>query len=176
MVSFFDRTIGLLALLGAIILVFMMVIVDYEVVARYLLNRPTAWMLEVVEYALLYLAFLGAAWVLKEEGHIKMDLVLNRLDPRAQVWLNIATSIIGAIICLVITWYGVKVAWDLYQSGQYYAAFLKPPKYIIVAIVPVGCFLLFIQFLRRAYGYLAVMKPEAKVIEEGFLQVGGEHP
>ena len=157
-VSFFDRTIGVLALLGALVLVFTMLIVDYEVVARYLLNRPTAWMLEVVEYALLYLCFLGATWVLKEEGHIKMDLVLNRLNPRVQVWLNIITSFIGVIICLVITWYGVKVTWGLYQSGQYYAAFLKPPKYIIVGIVPVGCFLLFIQFLRRTYGYLKSLR------------------
>jgi len=152
-VSFFDRTIGLLAILGAIILVSTMLIVDYEVVARYLLKHPSAWMIEVVGYALLYLCFLGAAWVLKEEGHITMDLVLNRLNPRAQVWLNIITSLIGAIICLVITWYGVKVTWDHFQAGLYYFGFLKPPKCIILAIVPVGCFLLSIQFLRRTYGY-----------------------
>ena len=131
----------------------MLLIVNYEVVARYVLNRPTPWMLEIVEYALLYIAFLGAAWLLKEDGHIKLDIVLERLNPRVQAWFNIITSIIGAIICLFITWYGVKVTWDLYHSGQYFAAFLKPPKYIIIMIVPAGCFLLFVQFLRRTYGY-----------------------
>ena len=152
--SFFDHTIGFLAFVGILFLAATLLLVNYEVVARYILNQPTPWMLEIVEYALLYICFLGTAWVLKEEGHIKMDLVLNRLNPRAQVWLNIITSFVGIIICLIITWYGITVALDLYQSGQYYAAFLKPPKYIIIGIVPVGCFLLFIQFLRITYGYL----------------------
>ena len=152
--SFFDRTIGLLALLGAIILVFTMLFVNYEVVARYWLNRPTPWMLEIVEYALLYLAFLGAAWVLKEEGHIKMDLVLNRLSPRVRVRLNIITSIIGAIICLVISWYGALSTWEHFQLGYIIASLLDPPKAPILAIIPIGSFLLFIQFVRRAYGFL----------------------
>ncbi len=152
--SFFDATINLLALLGAVILVFTLLVVNYEVVARYVLNQPSAWELEVVEYSLLYLAFLGAAWVLRNDGHIRMDLVLNRLEPRVQVWLNIITSLIGAIICFIITWYGVKVTWDHFQAGLYFAAYLKPPKYIILAIVPVGCFLLSIQFLRMTYGYI----------------------
>ena len=107
----------------------------------------------MTEYSLLYMTFLGTAWVLKREGHVRMDLVLNRLNPTSQALANVLSSIAGAIICLVITAYGVKVCWDLYQSGQYFAAFLKPPKFIILAIVPVGCFLLFIQFLRRTYGY-----------------------
>ncbi len=152
--SFFDRTIGLLAVLGAVILVGIMVIVDYEVVARYFLNSPTPWMLEIVEYALLYLTFLGAAWVLKEEGHIKMDLIVTRLNPKAELWLNIVTSIIGTVVCLIITWYGITVVLGLYHSGQYFAAYLKPPKYIIVAIVPFGTLLLSIQFIRRTYGYI----------------------
>jgi len=151
--SFFDRTIGSLAFLGCLVLGFTLLIVNYEVIARYLLNRPTAWMLEVVEYCLLYLCFLGTAWLLKEEGHLKMDIVLDRLSPRVQLWVNIATSIIGALVCLAVTWYGVKATWHLYLSGQYFAAYLKPPKYIIIAIVPIGCFLLSVQFLRRTYGF-----------------------
>ena len=102
----------------------------------------------------MYIGFLGATWVLKEEGHIKMDLVVNRLNPRAQAWLNIVTSFIGIIICLIITWYGILVTLHLYQSGQYFAAYLKPPKYIILSVVPLGCLLLFIQFVRRTYGYI----------------------
>jgi len=151
--SFFDRTICFLAIVGAVILFFLMIIVDYEVVARYVLKQPSAWEIEVVGYCLLYLCFLGTAWVLKEEGHIKMDLVLNQLGLRTQFWINIITSTIGIIICLIITWYGVKVCWDHYHAGLYYFGSLKPPKYIILAIIPFGCFLLSIQFLRRTYGY-----------------------
>ena len=152
--SIFERTIGSLAFLGAITLAFTMLIVVYDVIMRYVLNRPSAWVSEIVAYALLYLTFLGTAWVLKEEGHIKMDLVLNRLNPGTQVWLNIITSVIGAIICLVVTWYGIKVTWDHFQEGLYYAGALELPKFITLAIIPIGTFLLFIQFLRRSYGFM----------------------
>jgi TRAP-type C4-dicarboxylate transport system permease small subunit len=152
--SFFDRTIVALGMLGVVILIFLLVFTNYEVVARYLLNKPAAWSLEIIEYSLLYLTFLGAAWLLKEEEHIKMDIVLEHLRPSVQVWLNIITSAIGTISCLIVTCYGVTACWGLYQSGQYFAAYLEPPKWIIIGIVPVGTFLLFIQFLRRTYGYV----------------------
>ena len=113
--SIFDRTINILTVAAIVILVFVMLSVCAEVILRYFLNRPLIWVVQVTENSLLYIAFLGAAWVLKREGHVKMDLVLNRLNPATQYLMNSITSIIGAIICLVITWYGVKVCWDLYQ-------------------------------------------------------------
>jgi len=165
--SFFDRTIVALGMLGVFILIFLLVFTNYEVVARYLLNKPAAWSLEIIEYSLLYLTFLGAAWLLKEEAHIKMDIVLEHLRPSVQVWLNIITSAIGAISCLIVTWYGVTACWGLHQSGQYFAAYLEPPKWIIIGIVPVGTFLLFIQFLRRTYGYVKRRRTFAEERKKG---------
>ena len=95
--SFFDRAIGVLGMLGVFILAFLLVLTNYEVVGRYLLNRPAAWSLEIIEYGLLYLTFLGAAWLLKEDEHIKMDIVIELLRPSVRVWVNTITSaIVGA--------------------------------------------------------------------------------
>ena len=152
--SFFDRAIGVLGILGVFILAFLLVFTNYEVVGRYLLNRPAAWSLEIIEYGMLYLTFLGTAWLLREDEHIKMDVVNQQLRPSVRVWINTITSAIAAISCLIITWYGIKACWGFYEKGQYFAAYLEPPKWIIVGIVPVGTFLLFIQFLRRTCGYL----------------------
>ncbi|MFC2047546.1 TRAP transporter small permease, partial [Chloroflexota bacterium] len=112
------------------------------------------WVIEVGEYGLLYMSFLGAAWVLRREGHVKMDLVLNRLKLRSQVLLNVITSILGAIVFLIVTWYSAHFTWDLFQLGYIVDAYLDPPKWPIMAIIPVGSFLFSIQFLRRSYGYL----------------------
>jgi TRAP-type C4-dicarboxylate transport system permease small subunit len=152
--AFIGRTIGLLAFLGAILVVFVMLLVAAHAGMRYFLGRPIPGVIEISEYALLYITFLVAAWVLRREGHVKMDLVLNQLEPRTQILLNIITSIISAIICLVIAWYGTIVTWDHFQVGFYYSTPLRTPAFIIVAIVPIGSFLLFIQFLNRTRGYL----------------------
>ncbi len=152
--AIFDSIIGMLAFLAGILLSFMMLGVSADVSMRYLLNRPIPWMLEVTEYCLLFITFLGAAWVLKRERHVTIDLVLNRLNPRTQATFNIITSVIGAIVCLVVAWYGAQATWDYFLTGLYRLTFLRPPSALIMAIVPIGSFLLFIQFLRRTHGYL----------------------
>ena len=169
--SFFDRAIGVLGMLGVFILVFLLVFTNYEVVARYLLNRPLAWSLEIIEYGLLYLTFLGAVWLLRDEEHIRMDIVIERLRPSVRAWLNIITSAIAAIGCLIVTWYGVTACWGFYQKGQYFAAYLEPPKWVIVGIVPIGTFLLFIQFLRRTYGYFKRRRGSLEERKKGLVEL-----
>ncbi len=152
--TIFDRIIHLLTILAGGILIFMMLAIGVDVVMRYFLNRPIIWVTEIGETSLLFITFLGAAWLLKKEEHVKMDLVLSRLGPRTQVLINIVTSAIGAIIFLVITWYGVKVTWEHFQKGTYQTSLLEIPNAYVLFIIPVGSILLFIQFLRRSYGYL----------------------
>jgi TRAP-type C4-dicarboxylate transport system permease small subunit len=151
--TFLDRVIEGFGMLGVLVLLFLLVLTNKEIVGRYFLNRPTAWSLEIIEYGLLYLTFLGAAWLLKNEEHIVMDIVYDQLRPGVQVWVNIITSAMAAIGCFIVTWYGVKACWGFYQTGQYFAAYLEPPKWIIVGIVPLGTLLLCVQFIRRTYGY-----------------------
>jgi TRAP-type C4-dicarboxylate transport system permease small subunit len=152
--AIFDGTINLLADLASVLIILMMLGISTDVAMRYFFVRPISWMVEIAEHSLLFVTFLGAAWVLKGEGHVKMDIVLNRLKPGTQALLNMITSILGAIICLFLVWYGAQVTWEYFQIGYVIFAVLSIPSAYIIIIIPVGSFLLFIQFLRRSYGYL----------------------
>lgn len=149
-----DRIIELAALLAAILIVLTMLAINADVVWMHLFGGSIIWVLEIATFCLLYITFLGAAWLLKREGHVKMDLVLARLKPRAQVTLNVITSIFGIIICLVLVWWGVKVTWEHFQEAYYIRSLINYPTWPLIAIIPVGSFLFFIQFLRRTYGYM----------------------
>ena len=61
-------------LLGA--LVFM---VGADIVLRGLFNSPLGWVKEISEYIILALPFLLASWIMETEGHIKMDLLIDKL-------------------------------------------------------------------------------------------------
>ena len=154
--AIFDRTSDLLALLAAILLTFLMLIICVQVVMRYFLMRPMPGVIEISEVSLVYITFLGATWLLRREGHVKMDMVLTRLNRRTRAWVNTVTAIIGAGTCLIITWYSALATWSHAQMGHYVASTIDIPTAPILAVIPVCCFLLFIQFLRRAYGYLGV--------------------
>ena len=139
--SIFDRTNDLLAFFAVILLTFIMISVTYEIIIRQFLNLTILWMFEIKEYALIYITFLGAAWLLRREGHVKMDLLLNYLKPRTQEIFNIITSVVGAIICVVLVWYGIRVTWSSFQTGYYMPTILEAPRWPIVGIIPVGSFL-----------------------------------
>jgi TRAP-type C4-dicarboxylate transport system permease small subunit len=154
----FDRVIEFLARLGAALIVFITFGVLIEVFLRYFFGRPIIWMVEVTEYCLLYIPFLSAAWLLKKDLHIRVDLVLSWLNPRAQALINFITSILGAIICLALVKYGVGVTWDYFRSGYFYPTPLRTPGFLILAIIPAGSFFLLIQFLKETYEYLRSLR------------------
>ena len=151
-INIYDHIIDITTILAGILLIFLMLSVGLEVALRYFLGRPTSWVVEIAGYILLFIPFLVAAWVLKREGHVKMDLVLNLLSPQAKSLVNAITSLIGAIICFVLTLAGIKatVSFIGYQTPT----ILMVPKSLLIAIIFVGSLMLFIQFLRRTWSYL----------------------
>ena len=160
--TIFERIIGVMALLAAILLTSVMLIVTLEVTWRFVTGHATFWVTEVCEYALLFITFLGTAWLLEQEGHVKLDVVLIRLKLRTQALLNTITSFIGAIIFLVVTWYSVESTLQHFQLGYFIDTTLQPPKWIMLAIIALGSLMLFFQFLRRTNGYLRGWRALAK--------------
>lgn len=148
-----DRIIDFSALLADILIIFVMLIIVAAIVLRPM-GIPLPWVMEVSEYSLLWITLLGAAWLLKRGGHVKIDLLFSRLNLKTQTILNIVISIFGVIACLTITWFGIQVTKNSFLISEYYSGTdLSLPKYPIVAVVPIGFFLLFIQFLRATWGY-----------------------
>ena len=71
----FDRVVNVLAFFAGILLVVMMFLVDSEVTIR-LFGQATSWIEEVASYTLLFILFLGAAWLLREEGYVTLRYYL----------------------------------------------------------------------------------------------------
>ena len=112
-------------------------------------------MTEVTECLLLFITFLGTAWLLREEGHVKVDIVLNRLKPQTTAFLGIISSIMGVLVSITLTIYGFNVTWDNFQRSIYTPTALEIPVFAILAIIPIGSLMLFIQFIRRTGKFLA---------------------
>jgi TRAP-type C4-dicarboxylate transport system permease small subunit len=120
---------------------------------RYFLNRPQIWAVEVTEYAMLYLTFLGSAWLLREEGHVRLDIIDVFLNPRSKALLNSITSVLGAIVFLVLLFFGTWSTWAHYQKGLRTFSAMEILKWPFLIVIPFGSLLLLIQFLRRAHDY-----------------------
>ena len=148
----FDLIIDSLSYVAGGIIVLMMVAIFIHIIVRKLGGPPTIVVIEVSAYLMVYLTFLGTAWLLKHEGHVKMDLLLNRLRPRAQAWLNTVTSVMGVLVCLVTAWYSGATTWGMFRSGIEYTMGVGPPPWFLLLLpIPIGFFLLSIQFIRNGW-------------------------
>lgn len=157
----FDRITDIFAGAAGFIVLFQIASICLEIFMRYFLNRPLSWVVEIGETSMLYLTFLGAAWVLRREGHVRVDIVISRVSPEIRVLLNVMNSVIGAAVCLVLVWYGAHETWDNFIRGLYLPD-TQMPVAPILAVIPVGSFLLFIQFLRRINKYLSEWRKPAQ--------------
>ena len=153
-VTVFDYAINSLAALAGGLVILIMLSITADVTGRKLLGYSITGVIEISQILLVFITFLGAAWLLKREGHVKLDVMVSRLNPRSQALLNTITSIVGIIICLTLAWYGAKVTWDHFQRGIYSAEVLALPTFLRYAAITIGSFLLSVQFIRGSYGYL----------------------
>jgi len=156
----FDKILLFLFWLAGGLLMFATVGTCIDVILRYSLNRPIHWMLEITEYIMLYIPFLCAAVVLKEEGHIRVDLLINRFSRKNRTWVNILTSLVGGIIMLAYTWFGAQTTLDAYRRGVPSLESLRTPVFLILMIIPIGSFLFTIQFLRQMAGHYKTLTQE----------------
>ena len=149
-----DRIIDLLAVLASFLVIGNVLLLCYEVCMRYLFTAPPAWAWEVAECMLCPIAFLGAAWLLRKNGHVSVDIIYSQLDPRLQSLLSMFTSAAGTIICFILTWSGIEITIDHFESHITVPGYLDIPKAAILLFIPIGCFMLSLQFLRHTYNYL----------------------
>lgn len=74
---------------GLIILPMIFAVVIVDVVLRYIFNAPFIWSLEFNEWMLLMIFIFALPECTRQNGHIRMELVISNLPQRAQEFLDI---------------------------------------------------------------------------------------
>jgi len=146
----FDFVIVAFAIAATIILAALFICVSAEVVMRYFIGRPTRWVNEFSEYALLWIAFLAAPWILREEAHVKVEMFTDALSSVWRHRFHVTTSLVGAAVCALFCWVTTAYVFEVFGNGEFLFKSVQLPKWSVMAVMPPGLALLTIQFLRRA--------------------------
>ncbi len=162
----YDRTILWGGLLGGILIVLNGLFVTYEVLMRYLFNSPTTWVMEISIYVTLASSFLSFAYALRQNAHVKVDFVTNHLSGRTLILLEIFTSLLAILYCLVLGWEGLMMAFKSYQNWEVSPSVLRVPVFIPQIFIPFGSFLLGLEFLRILKNLMREL-PKARYAKEG---------
>ena len=158
--SILDWFIDSMGFLAGLLLVAAVLIVCYEIFMRYFLRQPQVWTVEVCEYILFSLAFLGAPWLLKVGGHVNIDIFITQLSQRRRHMMELATSAVGMIVSLIICWFAIKTSYNCYQSGVLLTKTMNVPKHYFLMLIALGYLFLLLEFGRQFIGKIRELKEE----------------
>ena len=154
-----------MAYFAGLLMVGMMVTIFLDVVLRNLGYQSSAHFFTFTEYALLIVPCLGAPWLVREKGHVYVEILLMVLKPRRQVALRFAIGVICVAVCLVLAWYGFEVAIRDFAQNEKDVRSLDMPRWMVVGFIPLSFAMMALEFLRfmvRGENFLAGFAGEAK--------------
>jgi len=127
----------------------LVILIVYDVVMRYLFNKSSVAIYELEWHLFALIFLLGAAFALKHDRHVRVDVIYSRFGKKGQAWVNL----LGTLFLLFpFCWIIITAGWDFtsnsFQLGESSAdAGGLPARYLIKSAIPIGFFLVFLQAL-----------------------------
>jgi C4-dicarboxylate transporter DctM subunit len=134
--------------LSGILIVLNGLFCTFEVVSRYFFNSPTIWVMEITIYLVVASTFFALAYVMMQKAHVRVDSFINYLSPLTAATLEVCTSGLALLYCLVLVWEGTKITFAAYKTWEVSPTLLKVPVFFPQLLIPLGSFFLTIQFIR----------------------------
>ncbi len=121
------------------------------------LSSNTYLELQWYMYSLVFL--LGAAYTLKHNAHVRVDVLFTRLSPRGQAWINLGGTILFLLpFCIFVMWTSwptVSNSWAVLETSSDAGGM---PRYPIKTAIPLAFALLFLQGVSLAVKQAAFLR------------------
>jgi TRAP-type mannitol/chloroaromatic compound transport system permease small subunit len=140
-----DRISDTLANIASWLTLAMILMVTYEVFARYLANKPTVWSMELCQFAFTYIIALGGAYTLRTNGHVSVDILYRRFGKRTQSAISIFTTVLVIGFLIILVYQTGVMAFDALASNEHTGTAFNPLTFPVKAIIPLGVFVLVLQ-------------------------------
>ena len=119
----------------SLLMVTMIVVINSLVVTRYAFSYSPSWTEEVTRYAMVWLVMLGAGVLTLFDDHIGLNMVVEKLPPRARCLQRLIVHTFVCCVAFLIAWKGFEFAWGL---KDVISPALQRPMAIPAFSVPVG--------------------------------------
>ncbi len=163
----FDKFADFIGAITAVAMVLMILNVFYDVIMRYFFKAGSIGMQEMEWHLFSVIILLGVAYTLKEDGHVRVDLIYDRLNHRKKAMINM----VGAVLFIL----PIAILVGLSSLGPVFEAIETmegsgdpgglPYRWIVKALIPLSFFLLIITTIGFFIKNLCVYK-ELHPLEE----------
>lgn len=166
-----DRLTGLIGR-GVAWLTLAMVLVTFLVVAlRYLFDSGYIWMQESVVWMHALVFLLAAAYTLREDEHVRVDIFYRKFTGRTRAWIDLLGTILllmpGMLFVFITSLDFVAQSWRVHETSA--EAGGLPALYLLKTAIPVAALLLMLQ------GLAVALRSLAKIMQAGAADAQTRH-
>lgn len=150
---------------ASLLLIPLTCIAIFEVIMRYIFNRPTIWAWDVnIQLGAVLVALVGAHALLSGM-FVRVDIVVNRLPRKVGQWLDLIMSIVPLFAAGILAKLAFSQAWKSCLKQECLASTWMPYIYPLRIVVALGFALLLLQVISRIIHSLSlVLGVEAAVL------------
>ena len=154
-----------MALLAGLLLVWLMLSTVLSVGMRNAGVQPWAWLFTSSEYAILYITMLGAPWLVREKGHVHIELLTAALPPAARRPLSRLVAAGCVIVCALLAWKGAELVATNLARNDYDVRAYYFPRWLLTITFPVAFGVMAFEFSRFVFGRELMHTGEAGIHE-----------
>jgi len=141
------------ALLGILFLI------TYDVVARSIGLPLIAATVAFGEYGLLLFTMMAAPYLVRARAHVYVELVIRLMSPRLWRLNERLVYMICTGMCAFMTTFAAELAWFSFVRNEVDFRTVDIPGWVQYAILCLGFFFMFIEFVRYLFG-VGTMYPQ----------------
>ncbi len=144
--KFFNKFADVIGMITAFAMVLMILNVFYDVIMRYFFKSGSIAMQEMEWHLFSVIILLGVAYTLKEDGHVRVDLIYDRLSEKRKAMINMVGVVLFILpIAFLIGISSINNAHEAFlsmeQSGDPGGL---PYRWIVKSLIPLSFLLLII--------------------------------
>lgn len=136
--------------LAAVYVGLMMVAIVYYTSMRSLGIAYSDYTFTFIEFGFIYVLMLGGPWLVRDRGHVYIEIVTAAVSNRARSALSRLVAFLCFLICLTLAWYTGVQTYNEMVGGVFdeLRADQSIPRWIVIGAMPIGFGLMAIEFLR----------------------------
>lgn len=113
---------------------------------RYAYDQSSNAWLEVQWYMFAVIVMFGAAYTLKRNEHVRVDLLYMTLGRRGQLWIDILGTLVFLLpTCIILAWLSWPFFMQAYAVGEHSSNAGGLLRWPIKLVLPIGFFLVALQ-------------------------------
>lgn len=130
---------------AAIAMPLMVIVMAWEVFARYFLNAPTLWVYDTALMLWAWMGLVGGALALREDRHIRVDILVQNLSARKRAALELLTMPLVVFFLALVAWQVGLATLDALRYGARRPTEWGPPLVLFLLPGVIGALLLLLQ-------------------------------